>query len=97
MFQQCLGKLEKPWSSYTVANLFLAVNSPKSISFLYTMFNVEELFVEECSLIICTEFELTFGDSGNTIYFLFFHDTVFPTLPENHNTKTYKKGKRVFL
>ena len=95
MFQQCLGKLEKSWSNHTVANLFLAVNPPKSISYLYSMFKVEELIVEECSLIIYTEFKWMYGDSGNMIYFLFFTIQFFPpclkmTIPK------HKKRKKSF-
>ena len=32
-------------------------------------------------------FELMYRDSGNLMHLLIFHNTVFPTYPENHNTK----------
>ena len=32
-------------------------------------------------------FELTYSDSGNTMHFFIFHNKIFPTYLENHDTK----------
>ena len=38
-----------------------------------------------CLIMIITDFELTYRDSGNT--FFIFHNTVSPMYPENRDTK----------